>query len=248
MIAREHLVARLSARVGTLVIDVALDTGPGTLVVIGPNGAGKTSLLSLLLGALPAESGRIEVGGSVLLDSAQGFFVSPEERGLGYVPQDYALFPHLNVRQNVEFALECSTLPLSRSARRTRATALLDDLGIQGLAERRPAALSGGEKQRVALARSLAASPRALLFDEPLAALDVPSRGEVRAFLATYLERVAMPTVVVTHDARDARALGHRLLVLESGKVTQVGTWEELVSRPASRFVERFVADDGAAV
>jgi molybdate transport system ATP-binding protein len=100
----------------------------------------------------------------------------------------------------------------------------------------------------VALARALAANPRALLFDEPLAALDVTSRAEVRAFLGAYLERVALPTLVVTHDARDAQALGHRLLVLEDGKVTQTGTWDELRSRPASRFVERFVGDAGLAL
>jgi molybdate transport system ATP-binding protein len=125
---------------------------------------------------------------------------------------------------------------------------MLAELGLDELAERRPGTLSGGEKQRVALARALAASPRALLLDEPLAALDVSSRSEVRAFLATYLGRVALPTLVVTHDARDARALADGLLVLEGGKVTQSGTWEELRSRPASRFVERFVADEASAL
>ena len=248
MTAREHLEAHLTARVGTLDLDVALHTAPGTLVVIGPNGAGKTSLLSLLLGVLPQGGGRIEVGGSVLLDTDAGVELSPESRRLGYVPQDYALFPHRSVRGNVEFALECSALELGRAVRRERADALLAELGLDELAERRPSSLSGGEKQRVALARALAASPRALLFDEPLAALDVHSRGEVRAFLAAHLARVALPTIVVTHDARDARMLADRLLVLEAGKVTQSGTWEELCSRPASRFVERFVADETSAL
>jgi len=248
MSAREHLTARLTARVGALSLDVALDTAPGTLVVIGPNGAGKTSLLSLLLGVLPAESGRIEVGGRALLDTSAGLLVPPEERRLAYVPQDYALFPHLSARRNVEFALDCAATGLARGARSARATALLAELGLEALAARRPAALSGGEKQRVALARALAASPRALLFDEPLAALDVHARAEVRAFLAAYLARVALPTIVVTHDARDARALADRLLVLEAGRVTQTGTWDELRSRPASRFVERFVEDDAVAV
>jgi molybdate transport system ATP-binding protein len=248
MSAREHLTARLTARVGALSLDVALDTAPGTLVVIGPNGAGKTSLLSLLLGVLAVDGGRIEVGGGVLLDTSVRLVVPPEARRLAYVPQDYALFPHLTARENVEFALECAATSVPRGTRSARATALLAELGLEALGPRRPAELSGGEKQRVALARALAASPRALLFDEPLAALDVHARAEVRAFLAEYLARVALPTIVVTHDARDARVLADRLLVLEEGRVTQVGTWDELGSRPASRFVERFVADGAVAV
>jgi molybdate transport system ATP-binding protein len=245
--AREHLQARLSARVGDLVIDVTLDTAPGTLVVIGPNGAGKTSLLSLLLGVLPVAAGRIDVGGA-LLDTERGIDVPPELRRLGYVPQDYALFPHKNVLQNVEFALACSAHATTREDRRRHAEDLLAEFGIAAVAGRRPADLSGGEKQRVALARALAVRPRALLFDEPLAALDVHSRAEVRAVLAAYIARVALPTLVVTHDARDARVLGDRLLVLEGGRVTQTGTWDELRSRPASGFVESFVGDDEPAV
>jgi molybdate transport system ATP-binding protein len=201
-----------------------------------------------LLGVLPRGLGRIEVGGRVLLDTQAGVSVPPESRRLGYVPQDYALFPQRTVRGNVEFALECSAPRLPPALRRERARAMLAELGLDELAERRPGTLSGGEKQRVALARALAASPRALLLDEPLAALAVSSRSEVRAFLATYLGRVALPTLVVTHDARDARALADGLLVLEGGKVTQSGTWEELRSRPASRFVERFVADEASAL
>jgi molybdate transport system ATP-binding protein len=245
--AAEQLHARVTARVGSLELDVELAT-PGTLVLIGPNGAGKTSLLSLLLGVLPVETGRIEVGGRILFDTPTGIDVPPEARRLGYVPQDYALFPHLSAGQNVEFALECAAPELTPAARRREAEALLSELGLGALGGRRPRALSGGEKQRVAHARALAASPQALLLDEPLAALDVHARREVRAFLASYLERLALPTIVVTHDARDARALGDRLLVLEGGKVTQSGTWDELLSRPASRFVERFVAGDADAL
>lgn len=248
MSARSHLTARIEARVGALSLDVELDTAPGTLVVIGPNGAGKTSLLSLLLGVVPPARGRIAVGGRTLLDTDAGVEVPPESRRLGYLPQDYALFPHQSARQNVEFSLECSAPELDRAARRERASSLLAELGLAALADRRPSTLSGGEKQRVALARALAADPRALLFDEPLAALDVHSRGEVRSFLARYLARVALPTVVVTHDPRDARELGDRVLVLEGGKVTQSGTWAELRARPASRFVASFVADEAPAL
>jgi molybdate transport system ATP-binding protein len=244
----EQLYARVAARVGALTLDVEVTTASGTLVVIGPNGSGKSSLLSVLLGVLPVDTGRIEVGGLVLLDTRTGISVPPEARRLGYVPQEYALFPHLTARQNVEFSLECAERDLTSAARRREAVRLLSELGLDALAERRPGALSGGEKQRVALARALAASPRALLLDEPLAALDVHARGEVRTFLASYLEHVALPAIVVTHDARDARALGDRLIVLEEGKITQSGTWDELSSQPASRFVERFVADEAGAL
>ncbi|WP_437757572.1 ATP-binding cassette domain-containing protein [Sorangium sp. So ce1389] len=238
----ESLRARVVARVGRLLLDAEIDTGGGTLALVGPNGAGKTSLLSVLLGVLPVERGRVEVGAAVLLDTAGGLDVPVEERRIGYVPQDYALFPHLSVRENVEFAVRSAAPRRGGAARAERVEAMLNELGIAAHAGRRTQALSGGEKQRVALARALSVSPRALLLDEPLAALDVHSRREVRAFLAGYLRALSIPTVVVTHDASDARLLGHRIAVLEAGRVTQTGTWDELAARPASRFVEELVA------
>jgi molybdate transport system ATP-binding protein len=240
--AAESLRARVTARVGKLVVDVELDTAPGTLVLVGPNGAGKTTLLSLLLGVLPLERGRVAVGDTVLLDTAAAVDLPVERRGLGYVPQDYALFPHLTVRQNVEFALASRMPRPDRVTRTARVAALLADLGLEALADRRPDTLSGGEKQRVALARALSVGPRALLLDEPLAALDVSSRREVRAFLAALLTRLALPAIVVTHDARDARDLGDRIAVLEAGKITQTGTWDELLAHPASHFARELVA------
>ncbi|WP_434045945.1 MULTISPECIES: ABC transporter ATP-binding protein [Sorangium] len=234
--------ARVVARIGRLRLDAGLETGRGTLALVGPNGSGKTSLLSLLLGVLPVERGRVEVGGAVLLDTEAGVDVPVEERGIGYVPQDYALFPHLSVRENVAFAVRSAASRRSVVDRAERVDAMLHELGIAALAHRRTQALSGGEKQRVALARALSVGPRALLLDEPLAALDVHSRREVRAFLADYLRALALPTIVVTHDAADARLLAHRVAVLEAGRVTQAGTWEELAARPASRFVEELVA------
>jgi molybdate transport system ATP-binding protein len=220
--------ARLVARVGSLAVDAQLDTGPGTLVLVGPNGAGKSTLLSLLLGARPVEQGRISVAGTVLLDTAQAIDVPLEHRRLGYVPQDYALFPHLSVRENVAFALASQSPRLPRTARDRQVDDMLRELGLDAFAERSVPTLSGGEKQRVALARALVVKPRALLLDEPLAALDVHARHEVRSFLA--------------HDAEEARVLGHRIAVLEAGRISQTGTWQELCARPASRFVERFVA------
>lgn len=230
------LVARLGARVGELTVDVDLNTAGGTLVLVGPNGAGKTSLLSLLLGALPAERGRLSIGDSLLFDSERGIDLPVELRRIGYVPQDHALFPHLSVRDNLAFAVRSASAPASR------VDGALRDFGLEALAHRRPRSLSGGEKQRVALARALSVEPRALLLDEPLAALDVPARAEVRAFLAQTLRDRGLPSIVVTHDPTDALALGQRVAVLEAGRVSQQGTWDELAAAPATRFVEQFVA------
>jgi len=237
--------AQLRARVGTLAIDAELDASAGTLVIVGPNGAGKTTLLSLLLGVLPVERGHFELGGTVLLDTERAIDVPTEERRLGYVPQDYALFAHLTVRQNVEFALASAPDRLAPRARSERAAAILDELGLARHGDRRTWALSGGEKQRVALARALSVRPRALLLDEPLAALDVYARREVRAFLAATLEKLDVPTVVVTHDAHDAVALGDRVAVLEAGRIVQTGTWSELVAAPVSPFVAELVRGEG---
>ena len=234
------LTARLSARVGALQIEAELATRDGTLVLIGPNGAGKTSLFSLVLGVLPAQRAQIQVGDTVLVDSERAFELPVEARRIGYVPQDYALFPHLSVRENVAFAAQ------SAGARgllaRERVDKALHALGVSALAERDPRTLSGGEKQRVALARALGAEPRALLLDEPLAALDVHARREVREFLVATLAQISLPTMVITHDPADARALGQRIAVIEDGKITQLGSWSELAAQPATHFVEEFVA------
>jgi molybdate transport system ATP-binding protein len=218
--------------VGTLSLDVELDTGAATLAVIGPNGAGKTSLLSAILGVLPAEQARVEIDGAVL-------DVPVEQRRLGYVPQDFALFPHLSVRANVAFAVRSSARrrPADLDA---QVDAALAAMGITALADRHTTSLSGGEKQRVALARALSVKPRALLLDEPLAALDVHARREVRAFLAETLRTLALPTIVVTHDPQDVRVLASRVVVLEAGRVTQAAPWQECVARPATPFIEAF--------
>ena len=238
------LSARLSARVGALQIEVELETDGGTLVLIGPNGAGKTSVFSLVLGVLPAQHARIQIADSVLVDSERALELPVEARRIGYVPQDYGLFPHLSVRDNVAFAVH------SAGARGTLARERVDKalraLNVEALAERYPHTLSGGEKQRVALARALGAQPRALLLDEPLAALDVHARREVRAYLAATLAQISLPTIVITHDPADARALGQRIAVIEAGKITQLGTWSELAAQPATHFVEEFVAAGAA--
>jgi len=242
-----RLEARLEAVIGARTIDVALDTGPGTLVLVGPNGAGKTSVLSLLLGRLPATRGRIAIGGTVLLDTDARVLVPTEQRRLGYVPQDYGLFPHLSVAANIGFALASAYPRLGRRARAARVEAALERLDLRSLAERAPARLSGGERQRVALARALSVEPRALLLDEPMAALDVHARREVVAALAASLRELALPSLVVTHDPHEARLLGHTIAVLEAGRIVQHGTWDELARAPRTPFVERFVAAAGPA-
>jgi molybdate transport system ATP-binding protein len=236
------LYVQIEAQVGPLRVDAEFAAHVGPLVVIGPNGAGKTSLLSLILGVRPLTRGRVSVGGTVLFDSSARVDMPIEERRLGYVPQDYALFPHLNVRANVEFAIRSADPACSRAHARARAESMLGELGLSAHAARGTDTLSGGEKQRVALARALSIRPRAMLLDEPLAALDVHSRRQVRGFLGDYLRSLELPTVVVTHDRDDARALASRIAVLEAGRITQVGTWEELAERPASRFIAEFTS------
>ena len=230
---------RLSGRVGALPLEFELEVARGTLAVVGPNGAGKTSLLLMLLGALQPASGQIELGEQLLFDSQSGVDVPLEDRRLGYVPQEYALFPHLSVRDNIRFALQSSGL--SRQEVDDRARESLADLRLEPFADRRVTSLSGGEQQRVALARALSVRPRALLLDEPLAAFDIAARRETRAFLADYLQRLDLPTLVVTHDAADARALGQQIAVLEAGRIVQCGSWAELEARPASGFVREFL-------
>jgi molybdate transport system ATP-binding protein len=219
--------ARVRARAGALELDLDLHVDERGLALVGPNGAGKTTTLLALLGVRRSE-GPIHVGGHALHD------LPPEERGLAYLPQHYALFPHLTAAGNVAFAL--------RGRDRTaRARAVLERLDAGHLADRLPAALSGGERQRVALARALAVSPRALLLDEPFAALDVEARDEVRAFLAAELRALARPFIVVTHDRADLEALGAPLCVLEGGRAVQRGALAELEAAPANRFVARLV-------
>jgi molybdate transport system ATP-binding protein len=222
--------------VGALAIRVAFRTADRPLVLVGPNGAGKTSTLLFVAGGLRPTRGRIVLGETALLDLAAGTDLPPERRAVGFVPQRYALFPHLDVLHNVAYGIAAP-----RGERLERARQALADLEADGLASRRTQELSGGEAQRVALARALAARPRALLLDEPLAALDAGLRRDTRRFLAARLRAWSLPTVVVTHDRADAEALEGDVLVLEAGAVVQRGRIEELVAAPGTPFVRELV-------
>ena len=210
-------------------VDAALDVPDGeTLVVLGPSGSGKTLLLESV-GGFHSHDGHVRVGGVDVTDDP------PERRGFGFVFQEYALFPHMTVAENVRFG--------ARYHDETRdAAELLDALGVADLAERTPETLSGGEKQRVALSRALAIGPDVLLLDEPLSALDAPTRRELRDDLADVLsDRTA---VYVTHDRTAARALGDRVAVMRDGRVLQHGTPEATFDRPETAFVARFVGSN----
>jgi molybdate transport system ATP-binding protein len=225
---------------GEFALHVAVAAGAGQVVaLLGPNGAGKTTLLRAVAGLTPITAGHVTVTGIPMDRPATGTFVPPEHRRVGLVFQNYRLFPHLDVRDNVAFAARAAGAGRSRSRQLTRSW--LDQLDLQELAARRPAEISGGQAQRVAIARALAAEPALLLLDEPLAALDAQSRAELRSRLRGYLSGFGGPVVIVTHDPLDAMVLADRIVVLEDGRVVQDGTPAVVARRPATQYVARLM-------
>lgn len=224
---------------GTLVrarLEVRLDPAEVT-VLFGPSGAGKSTILRCVAGLEHPDAGTVRFQEEVWSDAAEGRWVPPQRRRVGFLHQEPALFPHRTVRGNVAFGLR----GVPRVERRRRVDELLERFGLAELADRRPGALSGGERQRVALARALAPSPRLLLLDEPLSALDAPTREELRLELRRHLVEAGIPSLLVTHDRTEAMVLGDRIAVVIGGEVRQLGGVEEVFSRPADPEVARAV-------
>lgn len=222
-------------RPGGFSVDVEMAIEPGaTVALLGPNGAGKSTVVQALAGLAPLDRGRVVLGDTVLDEAASGGFVAPEERNLGVVFQDFILFPHLSVVENVGFGLR--SRGVSGPDLQARVSGLLDRLGLSDLARRRPSDLSGGERQRTALARALAVDPEMLLLDEPLAALDATTRVEVRRLLREVLAGFAGPRLLITHDPGEAFLLADYVYVMEGGRITQSGTPSDIRLRPRTRY------------
>ncbi|MEZ5237857.1 MAG: ABC transporter ATP-binding protein [Microthrixaceae bacterium] len=217
-----------------LAVDLEVAAGE-VLAVVGPNGAGKSTLLRCVAGLTPIDRGSIAVGDRVLDEPQRRTWVDPDRRGIGLVFQDHVLFPHLSALDNVAFPARVRGR--SRSEARAAAREWLERLGLPGQAGQMPRALSGGQAQRVALARSLASDPGVLLLDEPLSALDAASRAEVAGQLREHLAGFGGAVLLVSHDPLDAFVFADRVAVLEGGCVTQIGTIGEVAARPRSAYV-----------
>jgi molybdate transport system ATP-binding protein len=206
-------------------------------VLFGPSGSGKTTTLRSLAGLERPEEGRITFDETPWFDAERRVFLSPQQRDIGYLFQEYALFPHMTVAENIGYGLR----DVSRTVRRQRVSEMLDLIQLTGLENRYPRQISGGEQQRIALARVLVRRPKLLLLDEPLSALDQPTREQLRPELHRLLVKFGIPVVLVTHNRVEAMALADHLVVLDRGKVRQQGTVEEVINRPVDIEVARIV-------
>jgi molybdate transport system ATP-binding protein len=231
------LTARLRKSFASTDREFSLDTdfiaAPGFTILFGASGSGKTTLLNCVSGLTAPDDGRIAVGERVLFDSDSPLNVPVAKRRVGYVMQDLALFPHLTVEQNVEYGLA----HLPRAARKDKAGSMLREFGIEHLRQRRPDKISGGERQRVALARSLVTEPCVLLLDEPLAALDAVTKSKILSDLRRWNEAHGIPILYVTHSREEVAALGERVLVLEEGRIIAQGTPHEVMRAPVQESV-----------
>lgn len=224
-------------RVKGFELDASWTTGRGFTSLIGYSGSGKSLTLAMLMGTMRPDEGRITFDDRLLYDSRSGIDVPTQRRGFGFVSQTGDLFPHLSVRSNVAYGLR----GMGRRERDERVDELLDAFHIAELAGKRPSEVSGGERQRTALARALAPRPRALLLDEPLSALDLPIRCELRALLRSVQERFAIPVIMVTHDLLEACELADTLVVYSGTGVVQVGSPVELIHDPGTPEIRRLL-------
>jgi len=219
-------------------LEVAFDVNPSeTLVIVGPSGCGKTTTLNVVAGLIRPDEGRITLGERTLWERGPGVRTSvlAEKRNVGYVFQDFALFPHLSVGENVAYGLRARRAPRREIGPRVEEALRL--LGISHLKRHRPGSLSGGERQRVALARAIVCDSEILLLDEPLGSLDAQTRNRVRGDLQNVLQSLGRIAIVVTHDFLDALTFGDRICVLDRGQMLQLGDRREILMRPRSRFV-----------
>ncbi|MCP4303808.1 MAG: ABC transporter ATP-binding protein [bacterium] len=217
-------------------LDAELAISPGrTVALLGPNGAGKSTAVAAIAGLLPLDDGYVRLGDKALDEPREGQFVPAEDRNIGVVFQDYVLFPHLSVLDNIAFGLRSRGVGRHAAAESSRDWA--DRLGLAGLHARKPVDLSGGQAQRVALARALATHPELLLLDEPLAALDVTTRAQLRRDLIDHLSGFAGPRLVITHDPAEAFLLADEIHVIEAGAITQVGSTDEIRLRPRTKYI-----------
>lgn len=237
--------ATVHASVGTFVLEVALEGDSRPVALIGPNGSGKTTFLKVLTGAMAPQQAEFVLGGRTLVSTQHAISTPMELRRLGYLPQGYSLFSHLNVLDNVAFGLSAGPGKLALSERRSKAHNLLRDLDCSALSHRSVTDLSGGEQQRVSLARALIIEPELLLLDEPLAALDATTRRTVRSFLSERLKLFGRPSILATHDVRDVVALGASIYALDGGRVVQAGSLDDLIREPATEFIAEFVGPAG---
>jgi len=222
---------------------LAVSLEPSTvLILFGPSGSGKTTILRCLAGLERPEAGRIRFISRTWFDAEQAIDAPPQERGIGYMSQDYALFPTYSVAGNIGFGLG----DLKADERQRRVAESLALLKLQGMEQLKPRQLSGGQQQRVALARAIARHPQLLLLDEPLSALDTPTRLRLQGELRHLLKHLAIPSIVVTHDWGEALALGDQMAVMHEGRVLQVGTPQEVFNRPNGEEVARIVGIETA--
>jgi molybdate transport system ATP-binding protein len=237
---RRQLTASVALTLGdfTLSVDLAVDEA-AVVAVVGPNGAGKTTLVRALAGLVPIDRGRIVIDGEVVEDPATGVRVPPERRGVAVVFQEHRLFEHLSALENVAFGLRATGTPKGEA--RAKAASWLDRVGLPDAGRRQARELSGGQAQRVALARALATEPAVLLLDEPLAAVDVSARAELRHVVREELRRYRGARLVITHDPIEAAALADRLVVIEDGRITQEGALADVTARPRSPWVATMV-------
>ena len=248
------LVVDAEVKRGSFTLEVSLAAAPGQVLgLLGPNGAGKSTLLSAVAGLTPLSAGRITLAGQVFDDADQGTFVEASGRPIGFVFQNYRLFPHMSVAENVAFSPRARGL--GKQAARSAASYWLDRLRLTDLADRKPGQLSGGQAQRVALARALAGQPGLLLLDEPLSALDAGTRLDVQAELKRHLADFAGPCLLVTHDPIEALVLADQVIVLEDGRIVQEGTPALIARQPGTDYVAKLVGlnlyagrADGSAV